>query len=202
LLSKEYQRLMLAHKQLTPWQRTAFCAALLERMLPNYQMFAQAAEFGNFALLRNQLDLIWQKLAADQLKINIEAQLLKLEEQIPDANNFDFFGVFPALDTCMALMALLQGGQESGVEHIEQVSKLSQNSVGYYVELLLSQNLAEDQEITIDDINEHPLMQWELATQQALYDFLANKPENKATCIELKNLALAEGLSNLGIEIA
>jgi len=193
---------MIAYKELSLWQRTAFSAALLERMLPNYQMFSQAAEFGDFALLRNQLDLLWQKLSAHKIKINVEAQLLKLEEQTPEPQQFDFFGVFSALDTCMALMALLQGGQESGIEHIEQVSKLSQNSVGYYIELLLTQNAVNEVILTDDDINKHPLMQWELATQQELYDFLRNQPENKTTCLQLKALALSEGLSNLGIEIA
>ncbi|MDG2394115.1 MAG: DUF416 family protein, partial [Thalassotalea sp.] len=57
-------------KNLSLWQQTAFAAALLERMLPNYKMFSQAADFGDPALLRNQLDLIWQRLGQGQVKIN------------------------------------------------------------------------------------------------------------------------------------
>jgi len=194
----------LVLKKLSPWQRTAFCAALLERMLPNYVMFSQAVEFGDSKVLRNQLDLLWQKLADRAIKINGEAQLVKLEAQIPEPKQFDFFGVYPALDTCMALTALLQGGQESGFEHIEQVSRLSQNSVSSYVELMLAQELEPQDDITLsaDDIAQHPLMEWELATQQELYDFLLANKENKQTCQQLKALALSEGLSNLGIEIS
>lgn len=33
-------------------------------------------------------------------KINFENQLEKLEEIIPDVNDYDFFGVVPALDAC------------------------------------------------------------------------------------------------------
>jgi len=193
----------LSFKHLSLWQRNAFCAALIERMLPNYKMFTQTAEFGDSKVLRNQLDLFWQKLADRSIKINSDAQLVKLEEQIPEPQQFDFFGVYPALDTCMALVALLQGGQESGLEHIEQVSRLSQNSVSYYIELMLAQEFEQQDEITLSakDIAEHPLMQWEIATQQELYDFLLANKENKQTCQQLKALALSEGLSNLGIEI-
>jgi len=192
--------IQLPIKKLSLWQRDAFCAALIERMLPNYQMFSQAANFGEYSLLRNQLDLFWQKLSDRKIKINTEAQLIKLEPQIPDPEKFDFFGVFPALDTCMALMSLLQGGQDSGVDHIEQVSKLSQNSVSYYLEQLLATEF-EDQDDLLAAIAQHPLMQWEVATQQELYDLLLSATENKQTCAQLKSLMLAEGLSNLGIEI-
>ena len=192
--------IQLPIKKLSLWQRDAFCAALLERMLPNYQMFSQTANFGEYSLLRNQLDLFWQKLSDRKIKINTEAQLVKLEPQIPDPEKFDFFGVFPALDTCMALMSLLQGGQDSGVDHIEQVSKLSQNSVSYYLEQLLATEI-EEQDNLLAAIVQHPLMQWEMATQQELSDFLLSAAENKQTCEQLKLLVLAEGLSNLGIEI-
>ncbi len=192
---------MLDFEQLSPWQRIAFCAALLERMLPNYQLFSQAAQFGDSHLLRNQLNLIWQKLSTADIKINSEAQLNKLELHIPDPKEFDFFGVYPALDTCMALTALLQNLQDNEREYVEQVSQLSLNSVSYYIEELLSQNLS-DNTIEITTIEDHPLMQWELATQQEVYNFLLTAAENKASCQQLKQLVLSEGLSNLGIEIS
>ena len=72
-------------QKLSQWQKIALSASLLERMLPNYQMFSEGAEFGDFSIIRNQLDLVWQRLNKNQkIKINYEAQLLKLEEQIPD----------------------------------------------------------------------------------------------------------------------
>jgi uncharacterized protein len=195
---------LLTFKQLSAWQRTAFCAALLERMLPNYHMFSQAVDFGDHDLLRNQLDLVWQKLADRNIKINSEAQLIKLELQIPDPQQFNFFGVFPAIDTCMALMSVLQGSQESDLDDVEQVSRLSQNSVSGYVELLLAQELVHQEEdsVSAQDIFQHPLMQWENASQQEYFDFLLASKENKQTCQLLKALALEQGLSNLGIEIA
>jgi len=66
----------LPFDKLSPWQQIAFAAALLERMLPNYQMFSEAADFGDAKILRNQIDLVWQWLANNTDKAN--AIMLKL----------------------------------------------------------------------------------------------------------------------------
>mgnify|MGYP003111150700 FL=1 len=198
----------LPFNKLSQWQQVAFCAALLERMIPNYQMFSEHTEFGNYKVLRNQLDLVWQWLdKANRCKINYDAQIAKLEEQVPDPELFDFLGVFPALDSAMALMSLFQAMQDPEGDGFINVSKLSENSVSYYVELTLAQQIDEvtpqEDEIMISEqqILEHPLMHWEVATQNELFDFLTSASENKASCVKAKALVLEEGLSNLGIEI-
>ena len=198
----------LPFNKLSQWQQVAFCAALLERMIPNYQMFSEHTEFGNYKVLRNQLDLVCQWLdKANRCKINYDAQIAKLEEQVPDPDLFDFLGVFPALDSAMALMSLFQAIQDPEGDGFINVSKLSENSVSYYVELILAQEVdeitPEEDEIVISaqQISAHPLMQWEIATQNELFDFLTSARENKASCVKAKVLVLEEGLSNLGIEI-
>ena len=198
----------LPFNKLSQWQQVAFCAALLERMIPNYQMFSEHTEFGNYKVLRNQLDLVWQWLdKANRCKINYDAQIAKLEEQVPDPDLFDFLGVFPALDSAMALMSLFQAMQDPEGDGFINVSKLSENSVSYYVELILAQEVdeitPEEDEIVISaqQISAHPLMQWEIATQNELFDFLMSASENKASCVKAKAMVLEEGLSNLGIEI-
>lgn len=216
----------LPFAKLSQWQQIAFAAALLERMLPNYRMFSEAADFGDANILRNQVDLIWQWLAnsntakANVIKINIEAQLNKLEPQTPDPEGFDFFGVFSAIDACMGLTALWQlmlnsqpkkqptrktKSQEIDLEDIESISRLSHSSVNAYIELQLTQSLSEDELIdqgVIDQaIAEHPLMQWEKAMQSELFDFLKFAAEDKRTCQLAKEMVLSEGLSNLGIEV-
>ena len=45
-------------------------------------------------------------------------------------------------------------------------------------------------------------MQWEIATQNEICDFLTTASENKASCVQAKAMVLEEGLSNLGIEIS
>lgn len=194
----------LPFAKLSHWQQIAFAGALIERMLPNYQIFSESSDFGDYALLRNQLDLVWQWLdKKNQTKININSQLNKLEEQTPDPEQYDSFGVFPALDVCMAMMSLWQlmqsNGQDKNHEDINSVSRLSHNSVGYYVELLLINEGADEAEPAI--INEHPLMVWEQETQNELFDFIKLVAENKRSCQLAKEMVLSQGLSNLGIEI-
>ncbi len=152
----------LPFAKLSHWQQIAFSAALLERMLPNYQLFSEAADFGDAKVLRNQLDIIWQWLAnRSAVKINIDAQLLKLEPETPDPEAFDSFGVFPALDACMALTALWQLMQskpakkgkvlEVELDNIKSISRLSHNSVSYYIELLLLEEV--DEAVRCDDLD-------------------------------------------------
>ncbi len=197
----------LPFAKLSQWQAIAFSVALIERMLPNYKIFAESAGFGNFQLLRNQVDLIWQRLDKSQkVKINYDAQLQKLELQVPDPQAFDFFGVYPALDTSMAVMSLLQAMQDNEGVGFDNVSRLSENSVNFYVELCLQQeleaeNLALDEQQLAEKITQHPLIQWEISTQNELFDFLKTAPENKATIHTLKQMVLEQGISNLGIEI-
>ncbi len=189
----------LPFKQLSHWQKIAFSAAIIERMLPNYQMFSDVESFGDVSVLRNQLDLVWQWLDKQQrVKINYEAQFSKLEVEIPDPEKLTSFGVFPAVDTCMALLSLLQLMQDKDSEGAESVSRLSENSVIYYCELTLSQ---VSDNVNDDDIENHPLMQWELATQEELFGFITDNAETKIICQEAKQLVLEEGMSNLGIEI-
>lgn len=194
----------LPFAKLSHWQQIAFASAILERMLPNYQMFSESSQFGDYAVLRNQLNLVWQWLdKKNSIKINIEAQLTKLEEQTPDPKSFDSFGVFPALDVCMAMMSLLQliqsNGKDKSYDDVNNISRLSDNSVSYYVELLL---LDEEVEVNTKTISEHPLAVWEKETQNELFDFIKFAAENKRSCQLAKDMVLAEGLSNLGIEIA
>jgi uncharacterized protein YjaG (DUF416 family) len=206
----------LPFAKLSHWHQIAFSAALLERMLPNYQMFSEATDFGNAKVLRNQLDIIWQWLDnSNTVKINSEAQLLKLEAETPDPEVFDSFGVFPALDACMAFSALWQLMQvkplkkqkvaEIDTDDIQSISRLSYNSVSYYVELLLLDEAEDiaDQELTItaEQLDGHPLIQWEKDTQDELFNFLKFAAADKRTCKLAKQMSLSEGLSNLGIEI-
>ena len=194
-------------EKLSQWQKIAFSSALIERMLPNYKMFTENVEFGNYQLLRNQLNLIWQRLDKSQkVKINYDAQLLKLEEHIPDPEEFDFFGVYPALDSIMAVMSLLQAMQDNEGEGFENIARLSENSVRSYVELCLAEEFENENpddmsEISQKLITDHPLMQWEDETQNELYTLIKNSPENMVTIKNIKKMVLEQGLSNLGIEV-
>ena len=182
-------------RELEGWYAVAFSATLLERMLPNYVLFCDATGFADPAQYRNSLNVIWEWLAVSKAKINFAAQLEKVEDAVPDAINFDNYGVYPAIDMAMSLSAtilLIQGEDPQGAV---VVSKLSQGGVEAFIEA----NTSED--ITDQEIKQHPLMQWEVDTQQELLIFLSKCAKNTESCKQLKQLATAEGMSNIGIEI-
>jgi uncharacterized protein YjaG (DUF416 family) len=170
-------------------QAVAFSASLLQRMLPNYQLFSEVTEFGDALYAKNLLDLIWEWLTAPKAKINIAVQLEKLEEITPDIENFDNFGVYPALDFCMAATATLQLISDEEENGAVMVAKLSQGGVEAYL-LALSEADLSNQEIKAD-----PLMQYEIETQLEVLaackagDYKALRKQMKA--VEMSNIGLS-----------
>jgi uncharacterized protein YjaG (DUF416 family) len=182
-------------RELEGWHAIAFSATLLERMLPNYVLFCEATEFADPAQYRNSLNAIWEWLAVPKAKVNFAVQLEKVEEAVPDASDFDNYGVYPAIDMAMSLSAtilLIQGEDPQGAV---VVSKLSQGGVEAFIEA------SSEEDITDLEIKQHPLMQLEIETQQELLVFLSKCPKNAESCKQLKQIATAEGMSNIGLEI-
>ena len=117
-------------ERLESWQHVTFMACLCERMYPNYAMFCQQTGFGDGQIYRRILDLIWETLTVKDAKVNFDSQLEKFEEAIPSADDFDLYGVYPAIDACVALSELVHS-RLSGetLEHAVEVSKTSITTV-------------------------------------------------------------------------
>ncbi|MBF7073835.1 YjaG family protein [Glaciecola sp. MH2013] len=171
-------------------QAVAFSAGLLQRMLPNYVLFSEVCEFGDAEYAKKLLDLIWEWLLAPKSKINIAVQLEKLEEITPDIENFDNYGVYPALDFCMAATACLQLICDEEENGAVMVAKLSQGGVEAYL-LALSDVDLSNQEIKAD-----PLMQYEIEMQMELLS-LCKQSSFKELRKQIKELEM----SNIGISL-
>lgn len=182
-------------RDLQGWQAVAFAATLLERMLPNYTLFCEVTEFADPSLYRNSLDAIWDWLSSPKAKINFAAQLEKIEAAVPDAADYDNYGVFPAIDVAMSMSAIILLIQNEDLQGAVVVSKLSQGGVEAFIEAT-SESTISDAEIKV-----HPLMQWEIETQKELLDLIKQHPHNASTCKLLKAFATEPGMSNIGIEI-
>jgi len=180
-------------RALTDWKAVAFSAALLERMLPNYQLFCDSTGFDDEGACRKCLDLIWEWLSAPKSKINFSLQLEKVEEVTPDTQDYDFYGVYPAIDAAIGLSSALHLLLQQDLQGAVVISKLSQGSVEAY--LLMTG------EATDDDVKQHPLMQFEIEVQQELLDSLENLRRNSEHIKSLRALALEAGISNIGLEI-
>ena len=185
-------------RQLNYMQQAVLAAAMIERMLPNYTLFSEALEFGNTADIRNVLNSLWEKLLLPKAKISLEKLNEKVELNTPDFNDFDMFGVYPAIDACTALITLINGMQQKESAHFVDVCKISQASVAKFIEyqLTVDEQLADNQAI-----REHPLMHYEMDVLAELIDKVESFERIEKDSVKaIKALALADGQTNIGIE--
>ncbi|TDQ56204.1 hypothetical protein EDC45_2025 [Mesocricetibacter intestinalis] len=184
-------------ENLQSWQHITFMACLCERMYPNYHLFCQMTEQPrNSKIYQNILNLVWEYLSVKGAKINFEHQLEKLEDIIPDVNEYDFFGVVPALDACESLSELLHAIIAGAT--LEQSVRISRLSLQTVIALLETQT---DQELSEAVLKESEELQQELDIQWQLYRSLKECEERDIELItDLKNELRSLGVSNIGIK--
>ena len=186
-------------ENLATWQHLTFMACLCERMYPNYHLFCQITEQPqNAKVYHNILNLVWEYLTVKEANINFENQLEKLENIIPDVNDYDFYGVVPALDACEGLAEVLHTIIAGA--SLEQAVKVSQLSLGTVADLLVEQNGRELSEVELKETEE---IQQELDVQWQIYRTLKEAEKYSIELIsDLKNELREVGISNICIKIS
>ena len=184
-------------ENLESWQHLTFMAALCERMAPNFKLFCQMNEFSAEAkTYQNILNLVWEYLTVKDAKINFENQLEKLETIIPDVNDYESFGVVPALDACQALAEILHAIIAG--ETLERAVEMSLISLGTVTSLLETET---GRDWSDSELKESEDIQAELDVQWQVYRLLKECEKRDIELIlDLKNEIRAEGISNIGIE--
>lgn len=184
--------------QVRDLHRTAsigFCAVLLERQMVNFELFCCLNECEGNEQMRKALNQIWLAFEAAQQrkKFTTNVNLLrdKVEVITPDANDYDNFGVYPAIDCAMAMVATLNLIDREDDTGAVVVSKLSQGTVEAVI-------LATEDELDNQAIKQHPLMQREIDFQIQVLTALQHQSIDSKS---LKSLALEDGASNIGIEL-
>ncbi|RCU50980.1 MULTISPECIES: YjaG family protein [Corallincola] len=177
-------------RELTPWQQLAFSACLSERMLPNYLLFSHAVEWGDGNILRNSMNAVWDALRSKTTQFNHERWQEKLADQIPDPQQFDMYGVWPALDATTALDTLFCQFAEPSSPAVVEISRLSRHTVKQYIQL------SEGEEV---DLKNHPLMQFEFEYQGELAEWLSDRAPTQKTIAALREAFLTPLESNLGL---
>lgn len=184
-------------ENLESWQHLTFMAALCERMAPNFKLFCQMNELSaEVKTYQNILNLVWEYLTVKDAKINFENQLEKLETIIPDVNDYESFGVVPALDACQALAEILHAIIAG--EALERAVEMSLISLGTVTSLLETETGRDWSE---SELKESKDIQTELDVQWQVYRLLKECEKRDIELIlDLKNEIRAEGISNIGIE--
>lgn len=180
-----------------PWQQITFMVSLCERMYPNYAAFCETTEYADARVYRDILDSIWELLTVKKAKINFERQLEKLEELIPVSDEFDFYGVYPAIDACVALSTLLHGllDRDYLFENMQEISQISVVTVAQLEEAQTGVLIDNDNQKD----NEAVCAEWDV--QWAIYRPLREAEERDIDLIkDLRAELRDEAVSNIGIE--
>ncbi|MGF1722905.1 DUF416 family protein [Vibrio kyushuensis] len=181
-----------------PWQQITFMACLCERMYPNYATFCQNTEFAESRIYRDILDSVWELLTVKSAKINFERQLEKLEEIIPSSEDFDFYGVYPAIDACIGLSTLLHGLLDRD-DLYDNMQKLSQVSVVTVAQLEEAQTQVE---ITNENQKENEAVCAEWDVQWAIFRPLREAESRDIDLIkDLRQELKDDAVSNIGVSI-
>ena len=190
-MSGFFQRL----QGLEPRRQQAFMAALCERLLPNYALYAQTTGHGNPAGLRAILELVWERLSVREARIDFERQAEKLAELAPPEGD-DSFGARRATEAVAALSALLDTLQGEAPEAVLEVSRASRGGVRAFIELTEGE---EDGERLAALVREHPLMADENDFQDAVLEAVEAGPLDRDALKALRRLGRNGGVSNLGL---
>ncbi len=189
------------HKRLEKfktWQMQCFMLCLCQRMLPNYQLFASSIERSeNAKILQNITALSWENLMVKNSKINFDRQLEKLEEIIFDVNDFDCYGILPAVDATQAISYLLHSiiAGES-LDAAINISKLSLKTVREFVEF------SEDRILSDEELKDNEMIQSELDVQWQIYRILKDCEDYDLELIkDLRSEIIAENVSNIRISL-
>jgi uncharacterized protein YjaG (DUF416 family) len=181
-----------------PWQHITFMACMCERMYPNYAMFCDTTQFAEARVYRDILDSIWEILTVKTAKVNFEKQLEKLEELIPSSEDFDFYGVYPAIDACVALSTVLHGLLDRDYL-LDSSLKVSQQSVATVAQL---EQVQGAEEITNDNQKENEAVCEEWDIQWAIFRPLRDCQERDIELIKDLRLELKEqAVSNIGVQL-
>lgn len=192
-----------AMRELSFYQQAAIAATLLERMLPNYQLFAEVTETGDAELTRHILTLVWEWLTVKRVKINFEKLSDELDAVTPEVSQFDIFGVYPAVDCATALDMMLSGIAQQDADEFINVAKISQATVARLIE-----HETGDEDITTEAelkkiVREHPLMQYEMDCLAELIALVAPIQQfEREQRQQLQAWVKEQGLTNLGMELA
>lgn len=184
-------------RHLDPKRRLAFMAALCERLVPNYALYAEHAEVGDPAGLRSILDLVWEHLLVKGAKIDFDKQAEKLAELEPPETD-DSFGARRALEAVVALAALLDELRGDAPGAIREVSLASRGGVRAFIEMTEGE---EDGIRLAALVRDHPLMADENDFQDAVLEAVEVRELDRDALKRLRRLGRNGGISNLGLSL-
>lgn len=200
--SNNFQRI----RELGFKQQNIISLMLIERMKPNFYLFSQVVDFPLEYNIDNLINSLWERLLVKGAKVNLTSMEDKIESMTPDEQDFDMYGVYPAIYFCTALLSYINGLQNEDDLDPVAVSKISQGSIVHLIEYQAAASVEDSEqfvELDNSEIREHELMLAEMAFLQSAIEFVENlnlkDTDAKTIRQQAIDFALADGVSNIGI---
>ena len=182
--------------KLPVWKQRLFMVCLCERMYPNFIYYCNLQQDELSAVgYKKILDLIWESLLVENVKINFDLQLEKLESLIPIVNDDSPYMVYPAIDACQALSEILHSFISGEiVEHTARVSSISATTVAEFEMTKDNIELADEEQSSLPCVIEEFDLQWEI------YRLLTDENNESIDLIRgLKMDIRSAEISNIGV---
>jgi uncharacterized protein YjaG (DUF416 family) len=181
--------------------RIVFGLSCCERMFRNYMACKEKINWGDEQPLRIALDELWKCVEGAEVAKSAARHMYEACEAVaPNSDDFSELLTTSAQDACFSICSVLDYVQQGNTERIAQASSYAVDTLDLYISALLDGfsktpkaifNGAENDE----QIRLHPLMQRELARQDADLKLLATNPDLRA----LKAQWRAPGKSNIDL---
>ena len=187
-------------RSLSKKQQAILSLMLLQRMLPNYQLFVAVTDYPQPHQIDNIMNSLWERLLVHGAKLNYAALEEKVESLTPDENTFDMYGVFPAIYFCTGLLTYIAGEQNEDEYDAVAIAKVSQGCIVHLIEYQ-----AGETELQNAEIREHELMTAEVELLTEFIEWVESLNMKNMSANDVKqqaiSKALADGVTNIGIVI-
>ncbi len=198
---RQYAFFIKQVNKLSPWQLCAVTTAIAEQSWPNFALFSEVSGFGMLNEARHCLNMLWDHVAGHQSSKNFESLVERLEDTTPNPDNFDMYGVQPALDSIVSINCALQCAMSPSEEETASAMTLSVNTVGKFIKYSEVEGL-KGTELN-QYIEQHPLYLSQLGFIDELIKVItATKKANNQTMKAIKQFAKNDNFSQLGISLS
>ncbi len=187
-------------EHLAPWQLTALATAVTQRGWPNFALFVELTEFGDLDAVSHCLTMLWDCSAGLQSAKNFERLLERLDENTPVPEDFDMFGVQPALDFAVGLHCAINCAMKASVDEVASALTVSFSTINKLIKYTERHGLKGTE--LIQYIAGHELYQVHQQFVAELITMVSQQQKQGREFIrELQQFSANDGISQLGISL-
>ncbi len=179
--------------ELSPWRQSLFALTLTMRQAPNFALWCEVNKrSSDNKVFTAALDKLWEFHTDKFNHIDLEKVVEAVEVFIPEKEDDLSLGDLFALDACLSLTASCDAIIMHEGDEAEIASRTSLGGVVRRVE-------QEFPDYDDEQLRELPAIDAEVNFQVELMEELKKSERNPILTAKLRKLALADGMSNIGI---